>query len=29
VDFDARLSRLPNERLGAVDDGLRLVLDLA
>jgi mRNA interferase MazF len=29
VDFDARLGRLPNERLGAVDDGLRLVLDLA
>jgi mRNA interferase MazF len=28
VDFDERLGRLPNERLGAVDDGLRLVLDV-
>jgi hypothetical protein len=29
VDFVERLARLPRERLGAIDDGLRLVLDLA
>lgn len=29
VDFAGRLGRLPRERLGAIDDGLRLVLDLA
>lgn len=29
VDFAERLGRLPIERLHAIDDGLRLVLDLA